>query len=63
MQSWAEQELKDTGLPDKRLNQRLIKIVEQAIQQPSGFHKPVKLGVTPKPLMIFGSPRDLIMLI
>ncbi len=35
MQSWAEQELKDTGLPDKRLNQRLIKIVEQATQQPS----------------------------
>lgn len=35
MQSWAEQELKDTGLPDKRLNKRLIKIVEQAIQKPS----------------------------
>lgn len=35
MQSWAKQELKDTGLPDKRLNQRLIKIVEQAVQQPS----------------------------
>ena len=35
MQSWAEQELKDTGLPDKRLNQRLIKIVQQAVQQPS----------------------------
>lgn len=35
MQSWTEQELKDTGLPDKRLNQRLIKIVEQATQQPS----------------------------
>ncbi len=35
MQSWAEQELKETGLPDKRLNQRLIKIVEQAVQQPS----------------------------
>jgi len=35
VQSWAEQELKDTGLPDKRLNQRLIKIVQQAVQQPS----------------------------
>jgi hypothetical protein len=35
MQSWAEEELKDTGLPDKRLNQRLIKIVEQAVEQPS----------------------------
>ncbi len=35
MQSWAEQELKDTGLPDKRLNKRLIKIVEQAVHQPS----------------------------
>ena len=35
MQSWAEEELKDTGLPDQRLNRRLIKIVEQALAQPS----------------------------
>ncbi|MGI0483370.1 transposase DNA-binding-containing protein [Geminocystis sp. CENA526] len=35
MHSWAEEELKDTGLPDKRLNQRLIKIVTQAVEQPS----------------------------
>ena len=35
MQSWAEEELKDTRLPDQRLNQRLIKIVRQAVEQPS----------------------------
>ncbi len=35
MHSWAEEELKDTGLPDQRLNRRLIKIVAQAVQQPS----------------------------
>ena len=35
MQSWATEELKDTGLPDKRLNQRLVKIVEQACSQPN----------------------------
>lgn len=34
MHSWAEEELKDTGLPDQRLNRRLIKIVAQAVQQP-----------------------------
>lgn len=34
MQSWAAEELKYTNLPDKRLNQRLIKIVEQACAQP-----------------------------
>ena len=34
MQSWAAEELKYTNLPDKRLNQRLIKIVEQATAQP-----------------------------
>ncbi|NEP70816.1 MULTISPECIES: transposase [unclassified Okeania] len=34
MQSWAEEELEDTGLPDQRLNRRLIKIVEQALAQP-----------------------------
>jgi hypothetical protein len=34
MQSWAAEELKYTNLPDKRLNQRLIKIVEQASTQP-----------------------------
>lgn len=34
MQSWAAEELKYTNLPDKRLNQRLIKIVEQASAQP-----------------------------
>ena len=33
MQSWAAQELEYTNLPDKRLNQRLIKIVEQAEQE------------------------------
>lgn len=35
MHSWAEEELKDTGLPDQRLNRRLIKIVTQAVEQPS----------------------------
>ena len=34
MQSWAKEELKDANLPDKRLNQRLIKIVENLAQQP-----------------------------
>ena len=34
MQSWATEELEYTNLPDKRLNQRLIKIVEQASAQP-----------------------------
>ena len=34
MQSWAAEELEYTNLPDKRLNQRLIKIVEQASAQP-----------------------------
>ncbi len=28
MRSWATEELKYAALPDKRLNQRLIKIVE-----------------------------------
>ena len=35
MQSWAEEELKDSRLPDRRLNQRLIKIIEQALKKPS----------------------------
>ena len=35
MRGWAEEELKETGLPDKRLNKRLIKIVGQALAQPS----------------------------
>ena len=34
MQSWATEELKDANLPDKRLNKRLIKIVENLAQQP-----------------------------
>jgi Transposase DNA-binding/Transposase Tn5 dimerisation domain len=34
MQSWATEELKYAALPDKRLNQRLIKIVENLSQQP-----------------------------
>ncbi len=34
MQSWAKEELKDANLPDKRLNKRLIKIVENLAQQP-----------------------------
>ena len=34
MQSWAKEELKDAKLPDKRLNKRLIKIVENLAQQP-----------------------------
>ena len=33
MQSWASEELKYAALPDKRLNQRLIKIVENLAQQ------------------------------
>ena len=33
MQSWASEELKYAGLPDKRLNQRLVKIVENLAQQ------------------------------
>ena len=35
MQSWASEELKYAALPDKRLNQRLIKIVENLAQQPN----------------------------
>lgn len=34
MQSWASEELKYAALSDKRLNQRLIKIVENLAQQP-----------------------------
>ena len=34
MQSWVAEELKYTQLPDKRLNQRLVKIVEQAFAKP-----------------------------
>ncbi len=34
MQSWATEELMYAALPDKRLNQRLIKIVENLAQQP-----------------------------
>lgn len=35
MRSWATEELKYAALPDKRLNQRLIKIVENLSKQPS----------------------------
>lgn len=34
MRSWASQELQSAALPDKRLNQRLITIVENLAQQP-----------------------------
>ena len=34
MRSWATEELKYAALPDKRLNKRLIKIVENLAQQP-----------------------------
>jgi Transposase DNA-binding len=34
MRSWATEELKDAALPDKRLNRRLIKIVENLAKQP-----------------------------
>lgn len=34
LQSWASEELKYATLPDKRLNKRLIKIVENLAQQP-----------------------------
>jgi hypothetical protein len=34
MRSWASEELKYARLPDKRLNRRLIKIVENLAQQP-----------------------------
>ena len=34
MGSWITEELKYTNLPDKRLNQRLIKIVENLARQP-----------------------------
>ncbi len=34
MQSWVKEELKNVNLPDKRLNKRLIKIVENLAQQP-----------------------------
>ena len=34
MQSWATEELKYAALPDKRLNKRLIKIVENLARQP-----------------------------
>ena len=34
MRSWATEELKYAELPDKRLNKRLIKIVENLAKQP-----------------------------
>ena len=34
MRSWATEELKHAALPDKRLNQRLIKVDENLAQQP-----------------------------
>lgn len=34
MRSWATEELKYAALPDKRLNQRLIKVVENLARQP-----------------------------
>ena len=34
MRSWATEELKYAALPDKRLNKRLIKIVENLAGQP-----------------------------
>ncbi len=34
MQSWVKEELKNVNLPNKRLNKRLIKIVENLAQQP-----------------------------
>ncbi len=34
MQSWAKEELKYANLPDKRLNKRLIKIVDNLASQP-----------------------------
>ena len=34
MQSWAKDELKYANLPDKRLNKRLIKIVDNLASQP-----------------------------
>ena len=34
MRSWATEELKYSELPDKRLNKRLIKIVENLAKQP-----------------------------
>ena len=33
--SWAEEELKDTDLGDRRRNARLVKIVEDLIAQPT----------------------------
>ena len=36
MPSWAKEELKYANLPDKRLNKRLIKIVENLASQPHG---------------------------
>ncbi|WP_072013769.1 transposase DNA-binding-containing protein [Myxosarcina sp. GI1] len=36
MHSWATEELKYAKLPDKRLNQRSIEIVENLAQQPHG---------------------------
>ncbi len=40
MRSWATEELKYAALPDKRLNQRLIKIVENLAQQPLKIIRP-----------------------
>lgn len=41
MRSWATEELKYVALPDKQLNQRLIRIVENLSQQPhASFHEP-----------------------
>ena len=34
MGSWASEELKYAALPDKRLTQRLVKVVENLARQP-----------------------------
>ena len=44
MQSWATEELKYAALPDKRLNKRLIKIVENLARQP---HASIPLDIIP----------------
>lgn len=35
MKSWVTEELKNTNLPDQRLNKRLMKIVEQGVEKPN----------------------------
>ena len=56
MPSWATEELKYAALPDKRLNQRLIKIVENLAGQPHGSVSQASGDFNCSAWRVFGSP-------